>query len=155
MVKAKAIFPYFLTIVATMFILMLIDGYLQFDYRALNTEAKDELRMIYDSQSRYFEHNKELAVDFKTMGHVPNNERYAIYYNNTVIPSKRSESVSLPNFYRCYRDDKKWNAYAVGNLDADEELDIWMIDETGKILYLHDDYRSLLAVPGVNAPSIK
>lgn len=36
-----------------------------------------------------------------------------------------------------------YNMYAVGNLDLDPELDIWMIDQEGKAYHLKDDRKQL------------
>jgi len=123
-------------------IIFLIAGGCLFTYRkqALQSEAKTYLAAIATCEISYFGENNSWGTTFKHIGWEPVSEtRYAFYLScEEVIPA------SVTGYRDCPPELKKWFethktnpdppkggffAAAVGNLDKDPKLDIWVIDQ--------------------------
>ena len=98
--------------------------------------AKITLKIIANLQNNYFEKHEKYAEDFETLEwHLPFDGVYNYYLNDNSIINDMKIPVSIhaveghPVFY----------AIAAGNRDDDDTLDIWLIDNSGRLVHLVDD----------------
>ncbi|OGQ30731.1 MAG: hypothetical protein A3I75_04000 [Deltaproteobacteria bacterium RIFCSPLOWO2_02_FULL_50_16] len=98
--------------------------------------AKVTLRIIANLQKNYFESQGRYAADFKELNwHLPFDGVYNYYLNDNSIFADMKVSLSI----NAVEDRPIFYAVAAGNRDDDETLDMWLIDNSGRLVHLMDD----------------
>ena len=99
-------------------------------------KAKVTLRVISNLQRNYFEKEKHYAGNFEELKwHLPFDGVYNYYLNDNSILN----DVKLPLSIHAVQGRSIFYALAAGNRDDDETLDIWLIDNSGRLVHLVDD----------------
>ena len=115
----------------------------------MQSEAKTNLGAIYAAQQFYYSNANTYAAGadvFQKINWKPAGmNRYAYYCNSSVIPNKIGEfKLPLP--------DKNWpvkerpkssqtgfTCMAIGNIDSDDTLDVWSINDNKNLENLLND----------------
>lgn len=123
-----------------------IPNFLKFQSKARQSEAKSNLAAIFTAQFTYFSENNKWGATFEQIYWEPEGKnRYTYYLNSceenipgssfiTGCPEELKEFLSS-----CEGDEKCFRAGAVGNIDSDSELDIWVIDDNKNLRNLMND----------------
>lgn len=105
-------------------------------YIASQNELHKTMSRLHRHQTMYHSKNNryqtDLAIELEP-------REYRIYFGNDVFEPDLRNDVSLPDRYKPYASPQAWKAYCVDNLDSDTMLDIWSIDESGRVLHEEDD----------------
>jgi hypothetical protein len=117
-----------------------IGKFYHFEYKGSYIHAKESLSMIGRSEQNYFKEHNQFACDIKMLDENKLYYSYTYYLCNIHKCPDEKRFSSLPQKYMTSFNSNYWNAFAVSNLDGDSFLDVWMIDSTGTISHLQDDY---------------
>ena len=100
--------------------------------------AKVTLRIIANLQRSFFQDQGRYAKDFGELKwHLPFDGVYNYYLNDKSLLEDLDFNMSI----HATEGHKVFYAIAVGNQDDDEMLDIWLIDNTGRLVQLLDDQK--------------
>ena len=103
-------------------------------------EAQQELARLFALETAYAQKNGKLARSFAELGDAPPPHRRDAYF---LIHDERQPDVGgpyqIPVALRHEVVDLNAVAVAVGNLDGDATLDVWLLDRSGQALHLVDD----------------
>jgi hypothetical protein len=98
--------------------------------------AKVTLRMIANLQRTFYERESRYAMGFEELNwHLPFDGVYNYYLNDNSL----LDDVKVPVSIHTARGRDVFYAVAAGNRDDDEVLDIWLIDNSGRLIHLTDD----------------
>jgi hypothetical protein len=106
----------------------------------MQSAARFDLDEIYKAQLRYQKQHGKYASTLKEC-QMPSDydPSYTIFFNNKVEFDGSRPEAALPAYYKNYFNESEWNAFGIRNLDSDDDLDVWMINNTGKLFHLEDD----------------
>jgi len=130
---------YFVVIIISLSFAGTMLGFQNFQPKAKQSEAKSNLAAIYQAQLSYFSQTNTYAGGknaFKLIGWKPSGQnRYAYYLGDSFVPNL--SGVEIP-----FRPGADWpfptqpessktgfTALAIGDVDADECLDLWIIND--------------------------
>ncbi|GEM_PF-850508 len=113
-----------------------IPNFIKFQAKARQSEAKTNLASITTAQIAYFAELNRWGTKFEQIGWSPIGEtKYSYYLScDMVIPSSVTKYSTCPpdleEWYATHKTDPEGGFYAaaVGNIDSDSTLDIWIID---------------------------
>jgi type II secretory pathway pseudopilin PulG len=114
-----------------------IPNFIKFQARSKQVEAKANLKSMAVALRGYAEdHRGTTPSTFAQLGVRPEAGYYTYYIGNgdRVLPTK-GEGVAAP----ADLDLGDAVVYAVGNIDADDYLDVWILDSHGQLRQLQDD----------------
>lgn len=119
----------------------------RYQARKKQMEAKTNLVAIANAELAYFDKNKKWAKTFGDINWEAGNEsRYSYYLScEEVIPSSLTGYDECPNelsnLFAGYETDQESGFYAaaVGNVDEDSALDIWIIGRDRILKVINDD----------------
>ena len=118
-----------------------IPNFLQYQAKAKQTEAKNNLVAIHTGEIAYFAENNGYIDDFNAIGFGVSGSSQRYYYelgkaNTGVLPPGCTESsldkVDATNFV----------AVAIGNIDGDATCDVWTIDQDKVLTNVTNDVSS-------------
>ena len=139
---------------------VMIPNVLEFDAKAKTSEAKANLKAIYQAQKTYFQQNHTYAGSkaadgedvgcFQMIHWQPEGQsRYAYFCGETVIVNQLPLGINpLPSLdYWSYpvrpaSSAGVFTAMAIGNIDSDGYFDIWMINDQNQLLWLQNDIKN-------------
>jgi type IV pilus assembly protein PilA len=125
-----------------------IPNFLMYQTRAKQSEAKTNLHAIYSAQKAYQAEHQTYAGSFKTLGWNPSGQTRYTYLLSadalapTLGPKHTAEDIAplLEEHLSAVDElDKALVAVAVGNIDTDPALDVWVVDSDGSVTNLRDD----------------
>jgi len=94
----------------------------QTQVKAYQVEAQQLLRQIYNMQETYYAAHREYGSDFESIGvSIPRSAHY------------RFELTARGT---------TWSCRALANLDQDDTMDTWVVDQSGRITCATDDATS-------------
>jgi type IV pilus assembly protein PilA len=153
-------------IIVLLSLTLAVPNFLRFNTRAMQAEARMNLWAIFTAQMAYYGETNTYAGRsgengsgaFTDMGWAPQgNTRYAYYAGGDYIAPTRPE-ITIP-----YRPGESWiypirpeasgsgfTVIAVGNVDGDPCLDVWMINDEKQLTNLVNDTNDQ-AMPGMGA----
>jgi len=108
-------------------------------------EAKRNLKLIEQAQSSFFKENGRYAHDLVELRFKPigigdyNYPRFYLIGMGDTVTGMGHGAEKLLELLNETGKENGYVAYAVSNLDPDDTLDVWMIDETGKLVHVVDD----------------
>jgi len=128
-------------------------SYLTFSTRSRASEAKHNLSAIVVAHIAYYAEtdiwagSKGAANVFEVIGWNPEgNTRYAYYCGDNVIKPNNNPNFQYPKpgpkwpfSIRPKATSSGFNCMAIGDIDSDEFLDVWMIDDRKNLTQLLDD----------------
>ena len=98
----------------------------------MQSEARINLGLIYKEQQKYFSEKGNYALTFDELGWRPDKlEIYSIYFS--------SEQLELPTEVETFVKKDKYQIVAIGNIDRDDVLDVWAINEKKELKNIIDD----------------
>ena len=109
-----------------------IPSFLQYMSRAKQYEARVLLETVQQAQASraaetgHYVSLPELGVQFEP------ERRYTVYRGADVLPATLEEPLPLPEDYETGVWADGFKACAVGNPDADDDIDVWCIDAHGE-----------------------
>ncbi len=121
--------------------LIAIPNFLQYQARAKQSEAKNNLVALHASELAYFAEKNAYVDDFNAIGFAVTGSSQLYYYelgkssSGTLSPgctASTLDKVSATGF----------TAVAIGNIDGDPTCDVWTIDEKKTLLNVTNDVAS-------------
>lgn len=123
-----------------------------FQCRSKQSEAKGNLKALYVAEQLYFETGKTYSFDLSRIGFVARGQnRYLFGFMQGDGNTSHLSNPSSPLVARLASGDigpllalsivseSGFKAFAVGNIDGDETLDVWTISETSQLENLISD----------------
>jgi len=110
--------------------------------KAKQTEAKTNLTAIYTAQVGFRAMSRRYGENFSEIGYaITENQRYSYFMCDDVLegylgPDSLPDNLSPP---ACSSD--KFLVYAIANLDNDDTLDIWSIDQDHNLRMISSDLK--------------
>ncbi len=130
-----------------------IPSFTRYQNKAKETEARITLQGVYTAQSAFFAEKKRYCRTFKECGvEAMPGQKYMLFMTpkemsiapdgddlmRTVIATEAREALVAANV-KPRVEKKKFLVAAVANLDGDDVMDIWTIDETGNLIHVVSD----------------
>jgi type IV pilus assembly protein PilA len=108
-----------------------IPNFLKYTARAKQSEAKINLTAIWMAQEEYHYDTNQYGETFQEIVWAPEGQtRYSYHLlPGEVIDASVGGPYSLPPDVEAFVDDFTFQAVAVGNIDPDDTLDVWTIDQ--------------------------
>jgi hypothetical protein len=124
-----------------------IPQFSRFQQRSPQAEAKNNLYAIFANQVEYREKHGRYAMNLVELGYqsVPNPGRYLYLFQadeNTIELIRKLQGERPDNSWKLVRPfivTDSFTILAVGNIDNDADLDIWMINDVKELVRLADD----------------
>ncbi|HUT52557.1 MAG TPA: hypothetical protein VM658_04145 [bacterium] len=105
------------------------------DLIALQGEVKANLVDIYTSEVSYFGENNTFSGDFSEIYWYPVDEtRYAYFLPGDSIQPTLGGSYRLPPGRSPAVSETGFTVFAAGNIDCDQTLDVWSINDAKKLV---------------------
>ena len=126
--------------VVIIFAAIAIPNFMKYQARARQSEAKVSLKAVYSSAKAAQATTGNYPTTFDAIQWFPDGDaRYSYFLGADAIPAAK-DPVSLPPGISATADNpESFRAVAAGNIDGDETLDIWSIDQTGKLQNVVND----------------
>ncbi len=130
-----------------------IPNFLKFSTRAKQSEAKTTLKMLYTAQKAYFAENGRYCRNFTECGvEVDPNARYLYFMGRQMVTGGGGSAEAEALFDRSgilldaldlHPEVKKTTflLVAVGNIDGDDDPDVWSINQDNALEHHADDTR--------------
>lgn len=107
-----------------------IPDFLKFQAKAKQSEAKTNMGAIFTCQVAYFGENNQYGNTFEDINWGPEgNTRYSYFLPGEVIQARLGGPYQLPEGIETLVGETTFQAIAVGNIDNDDDLDVWMIND--------------------------
>jgi type IV pilus assembly protein PilA len=118
-----------------------IPSFLGYESRARQSEAKNNLRAIYTAESAHFAEHGSYADSFEALEWRPSGggRRYTYFLGEDVLPPPGEPAAALPFDVATFANRDGFQAAAVGNIDGDPTLDVWVIGDDGWTDHVVDD----------------
>lgn len=118
-----------------------IPSFLGYQSRALQSEAQNNLRAIYTAESAHFAEHGRYADSFTALEWRPAEleRRYTYFLGEDVLAPSGESAPALPPDVATFANRDGFQAAAVGNIDADPTLDVWVIGDDGWTDHVVDD----------------
>jgi type II secretory pathway pseudopilin PulG len=121
-----------------------IPNFLQYGARSKQTEARTNLKYILYLQQEYFKKHGHYGNSFEEI-YFTTPENYGWRHCRFGMGDSRlgvdRREEELARLLKELAKPDGFVAISVGNNDSDDTLDVWMVDETGKLMNLVDDVR--------------
>jgi len=117
-----------------------IPNFIRYEAKAKQSEAKANLKGLYTGIQAAKLETGAYTDDFEVIGFSPEaGTRYSYYFGSSTVEATRGEVAPLPPELATgvFADD--FIAAAVGNIDSDPTLDVWVIDASGDLQNHTDD----------------
>jgi type IV pilus assembly protein PilA len=117
-----------------------IPNFMKFQARAKQSEAKFALKAIYTSEKSVMAEGGSF-VPLSKLGWQPDGPtRYTIVLGDEAIEATMGEQlrVDVESYVRA----DGFKALAIANLDQDDTLDVWSIDQNNELVNLSDDTKN-------------
>lgn len=130
-----------------------IPSFTKYQSKAKETEARVLLQTVYTSQMAFFAEKKRYCRTFKECGfEAMPGQKYILFMTpkemsiapdsddlmRTVLATEARDALMTANV-KPRLEKKKFLVAAVANIDGDDVLDIWTIDETGNLVHVVSD----------------
>ncbi len=117
-----------------------IPNFIKYQARAKQSEAKVVLKSIYTAEKSTFAERGRYGATLEQIGYEPQaGRRYTYYLGDDVLAPDRAPREELPLDVESRVDDEEFQAVAVTNLDGDETLDVWVINDENELVNLSND----------------
>jgi type IV pilus assembly protein PilA len=131
---------------AGMFVIIFIPSHYRFAARAKQSEAKTNLKEIQQAQRKYFIQYGVFARTFGQLNWKPDQDRfhYTYFLENDVLKNNSEYCgncgpYAKPDWLDLSSSPNDFVAAAVGNVDRDPDLDVWIINAEGEPPNVHND----------------
>jgi type II secretory pathway pseudopilin PulG len=132
-----------------MTIAIAIPNFLKFQGKAMQSEAKVQLKMLQQEQMYFNVNTGRFANSFRDLEWTPPpNSHYGYCLPDEQIESSVHGYIELPPEAAPFVTDYNFVMTAVGNIDNDPFLDIWQVDMNGEFYHLYDDSIDMINIQG-------
>ena len=98
------------------------------------------MRVIFVSQVEYYSDFDRYGRNFYEIGwEAEEKTQYAYFLADDILQPEVGGPYQLPSEVETYVTDEEFVAVAVGNIDEDDELDVWTIDQDKNLVNVIDD----------------
>jgi Domain of unknown function (DUF4190)/zinc-ribbon domain len=105
-------------------------NFLSFQSQAKQTEAKMNLGALFITQIAYFGEYNSFGETFDELAWRPEgNTHYSYFVVDDVVQATSGGPYSLPYVVESFANEDYFQIVAVGNIDNDDTLDVWVIDD--------------------------
>jgi hypothetical protein len=123
-----------------MMVAVAVPTFLKFKTKAEQMTVRTVLSTCHYQQESFYVENGHYADSFKELEFEHQmNLKHSLHLGDDSIPSADGTVYDVPPGYAPYGDDTGYMVVAVGNLDKDPVLDIWVIDSEGAPENVVDD----------------
>lgn len=119
--------------------IIFLPSYLEFMAYRQQREAVRNLKEIYKAEEVYFARNNCYADTFVELSYSPTGG-YTYYLGQEVHENGADKYYPLPKDIRTWAGKSDFQAVAMNNLDEDPDLDIWTVNEKGRIVHVFNDF---------------
>ena len=130
-------------ILIAVFIMFISPGFLKFQAKAKQEEAKYNLRLLWGLQKDYFHDHNTYARTFKHLGWDPEMNLYSYILPGDIIEAKKGLQLKWcqipPEEYPCGVSTTGFTIAAICNVDADEPCDIWTMNHNYELINVYVD----------------
>ncbi len=118
-----------------------IPNIIRYSEQQKQLEAKNNLMKIFEAQTEYYREYGHYGSAFKVIEWEPDGEtRYSYYlFPGESIQADKGGPYDLPSGFKAFVDNENFLAVAVGNIDSDETVDLWTIDQNRLLRNVIDD----------------
>jgi type II secretory pathway pseudopilin PulG len=116
-----------------------IPSFLGYQAKAHQAEARSNLNAIHSAEKAYFAEHERYADSFDTLEWRPLDDNYTYYLGDGVIAPAGKRPEPLPSDVATFANREGFQAAAVGNIDEDPTLDVWVIGDDGWADNIVDD----------------
>lgn len=112
-----------------------IPNFMRFNARAKQSEAKSNLKSIFITAKANSVEQDQMGTTLEEIGWVSmGTTRYTYYFGDSRVEPDQSPTEPLPPMVESYaRPDGTFQAVAVGNIDSDDTLDVWVITDENNL----------------------
>jgi len=122
-----------------MMVAIAVPNFLKFQAKAKQAEAKTNLGAIFTAEIAHFGERNTYATTFDEIGWAPaGNNLYTYYLPDDVVPSASGQTYPLPSGVEPVAGDSL-RVVAVGNIDNDDTLDVWTINNMKQLINVVND----------------
>ena len=130
---------YFLFSIMFVIILIIIVRFLYFNGIGRQEQVKSLLKTIYENEESYYNKHFYFTKDFKIV--VPNGTCkyyfYSVYFADNICEG--NNIYRNPNKINPFINKNSYLIVAIGNIDSDDTLDIWSLNEKGDLKHIQND----------------
>jgi len=111
-----------------------IPSFLGYQAKSRQAEVRSNLNAIHTAETAYFAEHERYADSFETLEWRPFDDssiRYTYHLGDSVIPPAGARPEPLPLDVATFANREGFQAAAVGNIDEDPTLDVWVIGDDG------------------------
>ncbi len=119
-----------------------IPDFLQFGARAKQAEPKANLSALFTAQIQYFNQHDAYAHTFEQLRWSPEGDTKYSYYlaDDALLATNPGKGpYDCPDQFKPYSTDESYLMIAVGNIDYDQILDVWTMDDNKNLRNVRDD----------------
>lgn len=127
-----------------------IPSFTKYQNRSKESEARAQLMALYSAQSEHFAATKKYCRTFRECHFAAELTNYSLFITPSEVLTPVQDFASQYGLIAArealvqanikpHIEKKKFIAAAVANLDADGDVDIWTIDETGNVVHVVSD----------------
>lgn len=118
-----------------------IPNFIKFQARSKQSEARVTLRSIQTSQRLFALEHGSFANTFAELGDFSDVFRYTYYMGEDKLLATKNPEERRPADVVTYVSKDGFRVVAVGNIDQDETLDVWVITEKGEVENVKNDVK--------------
>ena len=116
-----------------------IPNFLRYQAKTKQTEARTNLKGIYIAEMGYFGEYDTYTDDFAALGwKVADNVRYSYDLGGEILGKLKAGKTQCEKS-KGKAETRKFKAEACGNIDGDDTIDRWTINEKQKLKHETDD----------------
>jgi len=120
-----------------------IPGFLSARGKARQAEVKVNLQNICTAQMQAYVEKAQYATTFAELQFTPpENSSYAYFLSADQALQPAGKNYALPPDVQAFVSADTFQVVAVGNIDRDDDLDIWTIDQNQNLSNLADDLKN-------------
>ena len=120
--------------------LIAIPDFMRLEYKDTFEHTENNMRKISEAQGTSYKLSGKFSCSPELLKNGPRWDDYTYYWCDQVKYFGQSKQTALPPNFKTAFGPNYWNAFAVDDMDGDGFIDVWMVDSTGKIAHLQDDY---------------
>jgi type IV pilus assembly protein PilA len=138
-------------VIFTLFSAIATPKFLSSSCRAKESEAKGNLKALFVSEQQFFHDHDSFSSDFSQLTYQGHGSRYIVGFSPTALsphtPDHQARAL-IERLTATARTDvlsaagatqTSFLAFAMGNLDDDDTLDVWTIDEQSRLTHVVAD----------------
>jgi len=116
-----------------------IPDFLKFQSKAKQSEARMNLGAIFTAEVAYYGEHDRFGATFDQIEWTEQGAHYAFFLPGQAVQPRIGGPYELPADVNPYVSEDTFMAVAVGNIDNDDTLDVWVIDDEKELRNVSND----------------